>query len=363
MLVVLAWVVVAIGCWIGYQLVQQNGRILLRLESLDRQLAGLKDGSAQTLPALPPTPAGLHVGSPAPDFELRNLTNQHKKLSNWRGWRLLLIFFNPSCGFCRQMASDIAALPLEGKDKPMPLLVSTGSLDDNQKLVEEYSIRCPVLLQKQMEIAAKYLVAGTPIGYLIDEHGSIASEMAIGAPALLELASQTKEEAAAGNSGAKVKVGHDLVNSRIKRDGLSVGTSAPAFRLPRLDGGELALEELRGRKVLLVFSDPGCGPCRQLLAKLSEVWSPDSDMQILMVSRGSKEANQAKADEHGLKFPIVLQKQWEISRLYAMFATPIAYLIDEQGVIASNVVTGTDAILALLVGARAAEFREMAHTA
>ena len=44
----------------------------------------------------------------------------------------------------------------------------------------------------------------------------------------------------------------------------------------------------------------------------------------------------------------MLQQQWEISRKYAMFATPIAYLIDEQGVIARDVAVGTDAILSLL---------------
>src|SRR6266704_3004459 len=34
-----------------------------------------------------------------------------------------------------------------------------------------------------------------------------------------------------------------LTPSKIKRDGLTVGTPAPSFRLPRLDGGELSLEE------------------------------------------------------------------------------------------------------------------------
>ena len=51
---------------------------------------------------------------------------------------------------------------------------------------------------------------------------------------------------------------------------------------------------------------------------------------------------------HGLSFFHLLQQQWEISRRYAMFATPIAYLIDEQGVIVHNVAVGTDAILDLL---------------
>ena len=52
--------------------------------------------------------------------------------------------------------------------------------------------------------------------------------------------------------------------------------------------------------------------------------------------------------EHGLTFPVVLQKQWEVSREYAFFGTPVAYLIDEAGVIAADVAIGVDAVLDLL---------------
>jgi hypothetical protein len=48
--------------------------------------------------------------------------------------------------------------------------------------------------------------------------------------------------------------------------------------------------------------------------------------------------------------PVVLQRQWEISREYGMFATPIAYLMDEQGMIAAEVAVGVEAVLALMVG-------------
>jgi hypothetical protein len=70
-----------------------------------------------------------------------------------------------------------------------------------------------------------------------------------------------------------------------------------------------------------------------------------------MVSRGDPKANRAKAAEHGLTFPVVLQQQWEVSRDYAMFATPVGYLIDAAGVIATEVAVGVEAILALLAGA------------
>src|SRR5438876_8898352 len=43
-----------------------------------------------------------------------------------------------------------------------------------------------------------------------------------------------------------------LSRSRLNRHGLKAGTPVPIFRLPRVDGGELTLEEFRGRRVLLV---------------------------------------------------------------------------------------------------------------
>ena len=71
----------------------------------------------------------------------------------------------------------------------------------------------------------------------------------------------------------------------------------------------------------------------------------------MVISRGEPKENRAKVRKHGLTFPVVLQPHWEISRRYAMFATPIAYLIDEAGVITRDVAVGEDAILNLLLPA------------
>jgi hypothetical protein len=68
---------------------------------------------------------------------------------------------------------------------------------------------------------------------------------------------------------------------------------------------------------------------------------------VLVISRGEVEENRDKASELGLTFPIVLQQKWEVSLKYAMFATPIGYLIDEQGILASDVAVGIEPILAL----------------
>ena len=57
------------------------------------------------------------------------------------------------------------------------------------------------------------------------------------------------------------------------------------------------------------------------------------DLRVLVISRRDAEATRAKAESLGLTYPIVMQKQWELSLKYGMFATPIGYLIDEQGVL------------------------------
>jgi peroxiredoxin len=148
----------------------------------------------------------------------------------------------------------------------------------------------------------------------------------------------------------KIKPGVSLNNSRINRNGLPLGVLAPVFRLPQLDGTELSLEEYRGQRVLLVFSDPECGPCNELAPQLEQLHRRTTHLQIIMISRRDPEVNRIKATEHGLTFPVVMQRQWEISRDYGIFATPVAYLIDAEGIIAADVAVGNEAILALATG-------------
>jgi len=139
-----------------------------------------------------------------------------------------------------------------------------------------------------------------------------------------------------------------LARSKIKRDGLMAGTPAPDFRLPCLDGTERSLGDFRGSRVLLVFSDPHCGPCQTLAPQLEKFHRTHRNLSVVMISRGEPEDNCAKVKEHRLTFPVLLQRQWEISRLYAMFATPMAYLIDERGVLFNDVAVGVEPILQLM---------------
>ena len=63
-----------------------------------------------------------------------------------------------------------------------------------------------------------------------------------------------------------------------------------------------------------------------------------------MVSRGELDENRRKIREYGIDFPVVLQPRWKLSKEYGIFATPVAFLIDEDGVIAREVAWGPDQI-------------------
>ena len=149
-------------------------------------------------------------------------------------------------------------------------------------------------------------------------------------------------------AGAPTFGDRSLAKSRINRNGLTPGTFAPSFRLPRLDGGgELSLDDYKGRRVLLVFSDPDCGPCDVLAPQLEQFANNSADVSVVMVSRGDIERNRTKVALHRLTFPVVIQEHWQLSKQYAKFATPIAYLIDQEGRIAAPVAMGVEAILEL----------------
>jgi peroxiredoxin len=184
--VALQWIVVGLLCWLGYRLFVENGRLLMRVEALedladDVRIEGLGTPAAE--------PEGLSPGTTAPSFELPELGGGRVALEQFRGRRVLLVFFSAHCGYCEQMAPELAAMPLDGRDRlPVPLLIASSSPEAMRDFVAKQGLECSVLLQQNDEVSAAYKAIGTPTGYLIDEEGTLISDLAIGAPKLLELA-------------------------------------------------------------------------------------------------------------------------------------------------------------------------------
>jgi thiol-disulfide isomerase/thioredoxin len=128
--------------------------------------------------------------------------------------------------------------------------------------------------------------------------------------------------------------------------GLPIGQEAPALRLPDLGGNEVDLADFRGRDTALLFWNPGCGFCQQLLPQLKqwEASRPDGAPALLVVSTGTVEANAA----HGLASPVLLQNGLAAGSVFGANGTPSAVLVDRAGNVASAVAVGGPAVMRLL---------------
>jgi len=135
--------------------------------------------------------------------------------------------------------------------------------------------------------------------------------------------------------------------------GLAVGTPAPTFRLANVQGETLTLAALlaRGKPVLLLFSDPGCGPCAALWPEVGR-WQREyeSRLTLAVISRGSSEANRSKVSAQGIK-EVLLQKDHEVAQAYQASGTPSSVLVRPDGMIGSPLAQGADAIRGLVASA------------
>src|SRR5216684_2235261 len=135
--------------------------------------------------------------------------------------------------------------------------------------------------------------------------------------------------------------------------GLPVGSQAPTFSLSGLHRETITLDALRapGKPIVLVFSDPGCGPCTALLPEVGR-WQRDyaSKLILVLISRGTPEDNRAKTAESGIT-QVLLQQDREVAESYQVAGTPSAVLIRTDGTIATPLAEGADNIRGLVAGA------------
>jgi methylamine dehydrogenase accessory protein MauD len=123
--------------------------------------------------------------------------------------------------------------------------------------------------------------------------------------------------------------------SRMGRSGLRVGKKAPDFTLPGAISGEVSLQSYAGRKLFLVFTQAGCGPCQQIVPDLNRLHDTGK-VEVLAINKGETEGTRKWVAEAQIRFPVAMQEAFTVSKRYEVFATPFAFLIDEQGVIASR---------------------------
>jgi peroxiredoxin len=143
---------------------------------------------------------------------------------------------------------------------------------------------------------------------------------------------------------------HQVVHERKKPEGLPLDAEAPAFDLPAYEGGRTSLKELLdfGKPILLIFTNPKCGPCIRLFLEIKDWQVTHNDqLTIVLLSNGTIKDNFVNVARNGLG-QVLLQDKNEVAQLYGGTLTPTAVIVNPEGRIASGIAAGADEIRALL---------------
>jgi thiol-disulfide isomerase/thioredoxin len=98
-----------------------------------------------------------------------------------------------------------------------------------------------------------------------------------------------------------------LYQFSLNASSLNVGTTAPDFELPALNGGTVSLSEFRGRPVILSFSASWCPDCRRGAPLLQDLHVTYPQLVVLMVDSGETQAEARQfASDFGLTHPVLL---------------------------------------------------------
>jgi peroxiredoxin len=114
------------------------------------------------------------------------------------------------------------------------------------------------------------------------------------------------------------------------------GQLAPDFALKSSTGENLRLSEYRGDVVMINFWATWCGPCRQEMPLLDELYTRYERVGFNLlgvnIDDDSRRAMQM-IEELGVNFPVLFDARKEVSKLYEVEAMPVTVLVDREGTV------------------------------
>lgn len=119
--------------------------------------------------------------------------------------------------------------------------------------------------------------------------------------------------------------------------GVDIGQKAASFKLLSVEGKELDLESFAKDKVtLLVFGTTWCPACRHEVPILKEYYNDlkDDGLKVLGIDvQESKKKVKAFVEKNRINYPVALDSNAKVARLYKVVGIPLNIILDKDGVI------------------------------
>ncbi len=126
-----------------------------------------------------------------------------------------------------------------------------------------------------------------------------------------------------------------FMGSSLASSGLT-GQTAPDFVLKSSTGENLRLSEYRGDVVMINFWATWCGPCRQEMPLLDELYGRYQRVGFSLLGVNIDDDSRramAMVKELGVRFPVLFDEEKKVSKLYEVEAMPMTILLDREGTV------------------------------
>lgn len=125
--------------------------------------------------------------------------------------------------------------------------------------------------------------------------------------------------------------------------GLEKGQLAPDFTLQNMQGEEVTLSDLRGKRVVLNFWATWCPPCEAEMPhmqKYYEQYKKEDNVEIIGVNLTYANEKVERVEQflksYNISFPILLEQNEMVAQQYQIITIPSTYMIDTKGKIQKN---------------------------
>jgi len=118
-----------------------------------------------------------------------------------------------------------------------------------------------------------------------------------------------------------------------------IKTKAIDFKLKDLNGEELSLSDLKGKKVFLNFWATWCPPCKAEMPEIEKLYeeTKDSDLVIVAVEIGEPLTTvKSFIDSNKYNFKVLLDSDQSVASKYGISSIPTSFFIDAEGNIISK---------------------------
>lgn len=139
-------------------------------------------------------------------------------------------------------------------------------------------------------------------------------------------------------------------------DKVEIGSQAPDFTLTDVAGNVVKLSDFRGKPVFLNFWTSWCGPCRQELPAIQQLYEDKQGSVVVItvnLTYTEESADKIKkfVTDSGFTMPVLLDLDGEVGNMYQIGSIPLSLYLDDQGVV-RRTFTGamTEEMLEVFVG-------------